>query len=84
MGKDFEKVQCISVGSAKLAPNAKAALSEYSVIEHLANRLCWLAISPITGRTHQLRAHLAYINCPIIGDTKYGKNSQDNKGDGWC
>lgn len=33
----------------------------------------WMAeLEPITGRTHQLRAHMAHIGCPILGDDKYG------------
>ena len=50
----------------------KKAVTEYTVMEHFANQLSWLELSPITGRTHQLRVHCAAIGCPIIGDGKYG------------
>ena len=42
-----------------------------------------MALAPITGRTHQLRAHMAEIGHPIIGDGKYGGSGQENLGDGW-
>ena len=80
---DFERVQCVTDDRVHSIDNAKKAKSNYVIIEALGTRACWLGLSPITGRTHQLRAHLAQINCPIIGDMKYGKNSQVNKGDGW-
>ena len=40
-------------------------------------------MEPLTGRTHQLRAHMAEIGHPIIGDGKYGGSGQENLGDGW-
>ena len=49
----------------------------------LGGRGAWVALSPITGRTHQLRAHRAAIGHPSIGDGKYGTNAQENQGDGW-
>jgi 23S rRNA pseudouridine955/2504/2580 synthase len=42
-----------------------------------------MALSPVTGRTHQLRVHMAEIGHPIIGDGKYGGSGQENLGEGW-
>lgn len=49
----------------------KTALSFYSVIENVGNKVAWIAFWPKTGRTHQLRVHAAEIGCPILGDEKY-------------
>jgi 23S rRNA pseudouridine955/2504/2580 synthase len=53
-------------------PEAKPAITRYVVLEPAGRRLSWLAMTPITGRTHQLRAHAAAIGHPIVGDGKYG------------
>lgn len=48
------------------------ARSRYRVIERAGNRACWVELQPFTGRTHQLRVHMAAIGHPIVGDGKYG------------
>ncbi len=48
------------------------ATTHFSTIAKLKHNTAYLKLQPITGRTHQLRAHLAHINCPILGDGKYG------------
>ncbi|RDD34941.1 Ribosomal large subunit pseudouridine synthase C [Wolbachia endosymbiont of Cylisticus convexus] len=48
------------------------ATTHFSIISRLKHNVAYLKLQPITGRTHQLRAHLAHINCPIFGDGKYG------------
>jgi 23S rRNA pseudouridine955/2504/2580 synthase len=50
----------------------QAARTEYRVVARAGKVACWLALMPLTGRTHQLRAHCALIGAPIIGDAKYG------------
>jgi 23S rRNA pseudouridine955/2504/2580 synthase len=46
--------------------------SRYRVIDRAGNRCCWVELQPLTGRTHQLRVHMAAIGHPIVGDGKYG------------
>lgn len=50
---------------------AQHAVSLYNVVEQSGQKLAWVTLKPVTGRTHQLRAHTAHIRHPIIGDSKY-------------
>ena len=52
--------------------NGLAAKTRWRVIDRAGNRAAWVELQPLTGRTHQLRAHMAAIGHPIVGDAKYG------------
>lgn len=59
------------------------AISVYEVIDNAGKRASWLALSPLTGRTHQLRVHLTEVlKTPILGDDKYGKKALSDMGKG--
>jgi 23S rRNA pseudouridine1911/1915/1917 synthase len=50
----------------------REAASEYHSQENLGLHTL-VQVKPITGRTHQIRLHMAFINCPVVGDTVYGR-----------
>ena len=52
--------------------NGAPAKTKYRVIDRAGNRAAWVELQPLTGRTHQLRVHMAAIGHPIVGDGKYG------------
>ena len=52
--------------------SAQRAVTHYSIIDKAPPVLAWLSLKPSTGRQHQLRAHMAHIGHPIVGDDKYG------------
>lgn len=59
-------------------PGAKPVETRYAT-RAVSGRLALLEVELITGRTHQIRAHLASIGCPILGDSKYGNNAANRE-----
>ena len=55
----------------EVSPEGKPCVTEYQVLQRRED-LCLLALHPVTGRTHQLRVHCAYMGFPILGDPQYG------------
>jgi 23S rRNA pseudouridine955/2504/2580 synthase len=78
-----ERMHAVHPRDIDSTPGAKRAHTLYATLYRVANRAAWVAMEPLTGRTHQLRAHMAEIGHPIIGDGKYGGSGQENLGDGW-
>ncbi|MCC6827727.1 MAG: RluA family pseudouridine synthase [Novosphingobium sp.] len=52
--------------------HGQTARTRYRVVDRAGNRAAWVELQPLTGRTHQLRVHMAAIGHPIVGDGKYG------------
>lgn len=82
-GGEGEKMLCVHPAKMADHPDAKRAHTDYFTLWFLGTRLSWMALEPVTGRTHQLRAHMAEIGHPILGDGKYGGSDTENLGDGW-
>jgi 23S rRNA pseudouridine955/2504/2580 synthase len=66
---DLERMRVAKHGD----PDAQHSVTLYAVVDKVQPRLAWLSMRPITGRTHQLRAHCEAIGHPIIGDPKYNR-----------
>lgn len=72
IGRDPSDRKKMTITTTK---KGREAVSEYQVTENFAKHTL-LEFHPLTGRTHQIRLHCAFLGCPIVGDTMYGKRNQ--------
>jgi 23S rRNA pseudouridine955/2504/2580 synthase len=71
---DIERMRVAKHGD----PDAQHSLTLYAIVDKVTPRLAWLSMRPVTGRTHQLRAHSEAIGHPIIGDPKYNRKAAND------
>ncbi len=63
-------------------PGSKDIRTKYTVLD-TKDGISLVEVDLLTGRTHQIRAHMAHIGCPLLGDGKYGTNAQNKKFGGY-
>jgi 23S rRNA pseudouridine955/2504/2580 synthase len=68
VGPDGDRVRKARPGEQEMA---QSAVTYYAVVDRAAQKVAWLSLKPVTGRQHQLRAHMAIVGHPILGDEKY-------------
>jgi 23S rRNA pseudouridine955/2504/2580 synthase len=69
MRRELEKMRIAAHGEE----GTRHSVTYYATMDKAPPRLAWLSLKPVTGRTHQLRAHAEAMGHPIIGDQKYGR-----------
>lgn len=67
-GPEGDRIRKARPGEQK---EAMHATTHYSVVDRVAHKAAWVSLKPVTGRQHQLRAHMEMIGHPIVGDNKY-------------
>ena len=73
-GPRGERTRAADLGDA----DATHAITDFRTLDNAGQRLAWLELKPLTGRTHQLRVHCVAIRAPIVGDLKYHEPDQNN------
>lgn len=68
-GPDGDRMRASQEGEEE---DEQRAVTHYAVIGKAGSACAWVSLKPVTGRQHQLRAHMAHIGTPIMGDEKYG------------
>ena len=94
VGRSETKMGCISQAIGRHRSNRKKmavlqhggreAITCWSVLEEFADHLTYLEVRPETGRTHQIRVHMAHLGHPVAGDALYGNKQQKQTDDKYC